>query len=248
MFGSATKAKKLSRRLADEATRTGQFPMVVLPSTKAAFDLVAACLARDMPVRVVGNPGLVESWNLPDAPTVMTPLSLWSTVKAHAALPFAVVVFEDQLVTIDDSYLRVDVDDRHFMVSPVVVMILMKFRPPTHIGHVCVPRKRQAGGLELTPRAFDLPRVMSQQMVYRVMGEILQPLLACLDDERIAWLARASFTLKQNQNSLRVLIQQLQEMESLVRLCSLRYPDSAVPAGWLGVLRTSRLDLARQVS
>lgn len=247
MIWPAKDAKRLGRLLVEEAARTNHYPLMMLPSTDAAFQLVAACLDMGMPVRVVGNPGLVESWGLALAPKVMTPRFLWSAIKAEARLPFGVIIFEDQLVAIDDSYLRVKGDSQSYMVSPLEVMILMKFRPPSYLGSVPSPKHRRAFEITLTRYTPDVPLVMSQQAVNEIMLDVLRPLLACLKDESIPWYARPCFTLKQNDNFNRVLIQQIQEMESLVRLCSAQHPEPIVPASWLEALRASRLEIAKQL-
>jgi hypothetical protein len=247
MIWPANNPKRLARLLVKEATRTERYPLVMLPSTVAAFHLVAACLDMGMPVRAVGNPGLVESWSSGLAPNVMTPRFLWSAIKGERKLPFGVIVFEDQLVAIDDSYLRVEVDGQTYMVSPIELMILMKFRPPSYLGSASSPRKRRALEITLTHYMPDVPSVLSQEAAHEIMLDVLRPLLACLEDESISWYARACFALKRNDNFNRVLIREIQEMESLVRLCSAKHPEPVVPEGWLEALRASRLEIVKQL-
>lgn len=247
MLSRTRNPARLGQQLADAAARTGRYPLLILPSTDAGFQLLAACARRGMPVKVVGHPGLMASWSKAGATDVTTPWPLWVSLKGEENLLCAVAVFEDQLVAIDDSYLRVEVGNQAYMVSPIIIMILMKFSPPSYLGRMSASRRRHACGITLTPYAPDMPAAPSRQMVNEVMGNVLQPLLDCANDVSLPWLARPSFPLKRNNNFYRVLVQQIQEMETLVRLCCVERDESEVPEGWLDVLRASRVEIARHL-
>lgn len=131
--------------------------------------------------------------------------------------------------------------------SPIEVMILMKFRPPSYLGSIPSPRQRRLSGITLTRYTPNVPLTMSQRAVKEIMCEVLRPLLACSEDKSILWHARPSFVLKQNENFDRVLIRQVQEMESLVRLYSAQHSEPMVPMNWLETLRASRLEMARRL-
>lgn len=238
---------RLGRQLTNEARRDRQYPLLLLPSTEPAFRLIEACEEKGVPCRVVGNPSMVKCWHPTVAPNVQTPRTLWHSIKAQATLPCAVAVFQDQLVAIDDSYRRVTVDSQNYLVSPIEVMILMKFRPRTYLGTALPKRRCRSAGIALARYQAALPPTMTQKAVDAVMGDVLRPLLACADDQSIDWHARPSFALKQNNNFNRLLVQQLQEMESLIRLYAQNHPGPPTPARWIDILRAGRLEIAHQV-
>src|SRR6185312_1069772 len=245
MLGRTKSPERLGRQLAEEASRLSRYPLLILPSSVESFRLLEACEESGMPVRAAGNPGLVATWAVGRAMSVTTPRSLWSTLKAERNLACAVAVFEDQHVAVDDSYLRVTVDGHTYMVSPLLMMILMKFRPHAYLGRFSAGHHRITGEFQLTPYAPDLPPTVTQNVANDLMGDVLGPLLAMENDARMPWLARNGFVLKRDSNFYRVLVQQVQEMESLVRLCCSGRPEPSVPSTWHEVLRASRLAIGK---
>lgn len=244
MSGRIKNPERLGLKLAKEAARTGRCPLLVLPSTEAAFRMLDAYREGGLQLSAAGNPGLAASWGVRAESYLTTPRPLWAALKGQGKLPWAVAVFEDQLVAIDDSYLRVEVDDQSYMVSPLLMMLLVKFRPTTYIASM-TPRHRGGGDLRLAPYSPDVPPALSQQVANEIMGRVLRPLLDSTDDVRMPWLARPSFALKRNNNFHRILVQQIQEMETLVRLCRATRPIPEVPVGWLGALRAIRLEISK---
>lgn len=240
--------ERLGQQLAEAAAHSGDYPLLVLPSTDKAFRLVQAYRNAGMRIGAVGNAGLVASWGITFEETFLwTPLKVWASLKDCPKLPWAVVVFEDQLVAIDDSYLRVEVDGHAYMVSPIVMMILMKFRPPSYLGSMSTPIRRRESEIRLVPYAVEIPMALTQSHANEVMGQVLRPLIDLGNAERIPWLARTGFALKRDYNFHRVLVQQVQEMESLVRLYSAQPSAPTLPAGWLDVLRASRIEMVKQL-
>lgn len=245
MSGRTKNPQRLGLKLAKEAARTGRCPLLVLPSTEAAFRMLDACREGGLQVSAAGNPGLVASWGVRAERYLTTPRTLWSALKGQGKLPWAIAVFEDQLVAIDDSYLRVEVDGQSYMVSPLLMMLLVKFGPTTYIASMTPPRHRSGGDLQLAPYSPDVRPALSQQAANEIMGRVLRPLLDSTDDVRMPWLARPSFALKRDNNFRRILVQQIQEMETLVRLCRAARPAPEIPAGWLGALRAIRLEISK---
>lgn len=237
----------LARNLVKKNDRRG-YPLLFLPSTSSAFELLVACTRHGHPVKAVGHRGLVESWFPSASPWVHTPLSLWRQVRNLYSLPFIVAVFQDQLASIDDSYHSVDVDGLSYQVSPVEVMLLMRFRPDTHLG---VAESRAKHGrpsmLILRPYAVDIPRSITATAMNSIMADIIRPLASYQKKDISDWYARNTFALKQGTNFYLLLSQRIQEIQGLIRTYRDRHIDPSAFAPWLCTLDAARIEIRNQL-
>lgn len=233
---------RMAARLAREVRRTGRRPLMSLPSTPAAFQLLEAYVDNGLPVEVVGHARLAAQWSPALSMPVRTPLALWQQVKAHAELPAAVAVFQDQLVAVDDSYVRVDCDGHRYHVSPIEMMLLMRFKPPVYVGAAARRTWSRRSRLVLRPCTFVPPEAPTQAALDVLMADVLRPLLACRTTAA-DWLAAEVFPLKEDGRRGALLSQRIQEMEGLVRLCRMRSGRPAALRRYSGTLRTGRLEV-----
>lgn len=220
----------------------GSQPLLSLPSTPAAFDLLDRCVAEGLAIQVIGHPAQMNAWHASWAGPVHSPLTLWREVKSLPALPFGIAVFQDQLVAVDDSYLSVDVDGQTYLVSPIELMVMTRFAPPVWLG-MAEPSSRRHKPSFLALHLYDtgVPAVSMQGALEALMKEILSPLIACQDQEQLNdWHARARFPLKRRGHTQAAVSQRLQEIEALVRIYHHRHGEPAALAALMPSLRESR--------
>lgn len=236
---------RLSRELVADVKQYGSNPLLFLPSTHAALYLLERCAHHGMPVEVVGNHGWVTDWQPALSERTHSPLGLWKKLKTMRVLPYPVAVFQDQLVSVDDSYQIVRIDAEAYHVSPIEVMLLMRFRPRTFLGRATPPKRTgAASGLALVTYTEVLPQVATRSTLEQVMTDVIRPLTEIRDSESVTdWHARLSFDLKKSDNYKRLLSQRIQEIEALMRI----YQDHrGVPSSLatrIESLRASRLEL-----
>lgn len=236
--------RRMGRDLAERCRRDGSHPLLLLPSTPAAFSLVERYTETGLPMEIVGNAALLRDWMPGLAGRAHTPLALWRKVRDAATLPFAVASFQDQLVHVDDSFHAVPVDGQTYRVSPVEAMLRMRFRPHTWLGRVAPGRSpRSPSSLSLESDPAILPEAPSRAAFETELARLLRPLLACQDPRIGDWRARRTFALKVGRNHDRMLAQRLQEIEALIRVHQDRQGPQSSLAALMGTLRANRQDL-----
>lgn len=236
---------RLSRELVADLRRYGSSPLLFLPSTQAALCLLERCAHNGMPVEVVGNHGWMADWQPALSGRVHSPLELWKKLKTMHVLPYPVAIFQDQLVSVDDSYQIVRIDAEAYHVSPIEVMLLMRFRPRTFLGHATPPKRNgAASGLALTAYTAEFPQVTTRSTLEQIMTDVIRPLAAIRDSGSVTdWHARSSFDLKRSDNYNRLLSQRMQEIEALMRIYQDHHGAPSPLATRIESLRASRLDL-----
>jgi len=236
-----------SYRLVEESRRYHGYPLLLLPSTPAAFSMVALCIDAGLPVKVVGHTLWMKEWAPALVEHVYSPLGLWRIVKHSPTLPFAVASFQDQLVNVDDSFHTVTIDNQQFRVSPIEAMLVMRFCPRTYIATAIEGRPGKPSSLTLSVHAAKFSNRMSTPAFDAALGELLRPILKCHTHPIRDWYAREVFTLKIGHNFERMLSLRIQEIESLIRVYQDRHgtPSSLAPS--LERLRLSRQELVSHI-
>lgn len=234
-----------ARRLLNEASAGHGFPLLALPSTDASFHLIRWLEKRGRRSLVVGNPGLAEGWGPAGGLRILTPREAWRELRATPGSVHLVAVFQDQLVAMDDSYVTLSLDGQRIHVSPIEAMILMKFETRAFVGSAVSRGRGRPPGLRLSAWRPSLAAPMTIEVLNEIMAPVLRGLLSCVIDPAIDWYARRSFALKQDDNFQRVLVQQIQEMEALVRIYEQQHAFSPPPALWLETLRECRAEIAQ---
>lgn len=236
---------RLSRELVADLKRYGSSPLLFLPSTHAALSLLERCAHNGMPVEVVGNHGWMTDWQPALSGRVHSPLRLWKRLKTMHVLPYPVAIFQDQLVSVDDSYQTVQIDAEANHISPIEVMMLMRFRPRTFLGRATPPKRNgAASGLALTPYTAELAQAATRSTLEQVMADVIRPLTAIRDSESVTdWHARSSFDLKRVDNYNRLLSQRMQEIEALMRIYQDHHGEPSPLATRIESLRASRREL-----
>ncbi|MGN6482494.1 hypothetical protein, partial [Luteibacter sp.] len=173
----------------------------------------------------------------------MTPKELWDDLRLHQELPYAVVVFEDQLVSIDPSYMAVSVNGDVYMVSPIAAMLHMKFRPPFYVGRLKKGLVLQ--DIELRRVSVEDTFAKSIEGVSAFFSSLLETTIACQGDSAIEWYARRVFDLKRNGNHRRALLQQLKELEAIARLWLAKSPGEDSVASVARLIQESAKSMAR---
>ncbi|MDE1892806.1 MAG: hypothetical protein KGH90_00535 [Xanthomonadaceae bacterium] len=237
----------MSQELVEESRRYDSYPLLLLPSTPAAFSMIALCSQAGLPVKVVGHALWMKEWAPALVEHVHSPLGIWRIVKDSSTLPFAVVSFQDQLANVDDSFHTVIVEDQQVRVSPIEAMLMMRFHPRTYVATATEGRPGKPSSLTLAVHAADLSDHMSTLAFDAALGELLLPLLKCHRHPIGDWHARDVFAMKVGRNFERMLSLRLQEIESLIRVYQDRHgtPSSLAPS--LERLRKSRQELVRHI-
>lgn len=235
------RVRKELARVEDAWRNEGRFPVVVLPSTKAAFEFVTRFCSR-FPAAVIGEPDMMAKWAPALHDRVRKPLALWKELKGQDRLPFAIFSFQDQLVGCDASFSKVAIREKTYIFSIIEMMLLMRYQAPLFVGvrrqgrglagrhgSISVRRFPKAVGAEMPKAAFE-----------EAMRDIMQPMVESLDAADDDWLARKFFRLKVDDNIEKMLATRLLEIESLLRIGnpsqSRREADNAL----LGDLKASR--------
>lgn len=163
-------------------------------------------------------------------------------MKSLPALSFGIAVFQDQLVSVDDSYLSVDVDGQTYLVSPIELMLMTRFAPPVWLGAAEPSSRRDKPSfLALHPYHAAVPALSMQGALEALMKGVLSPLIACQQHERLSdWHARGTFPLKLRGHTQAAVSQRLQEIEALVRIYHHRHGEPAALAALMPSLRESR--------
>ena len=238
---------KISQRLIEDTERHQGFPLLLLPSTPAAFSVVAQCIDAGLPMTAVANALCMKEWEPTLFEHVHSPLSLWRLVKDSPVLPFGVACFQDQLANIDESFHAVTVDDQRIRVSPIDAMLIMRFRPHTLVATATEGRSGKPSLLSFVTYEPDISDNMSTTAFDEVLGEMLRPILKCQSSSIRDWHARELFALKLEHNFERALSQRLQEIESLIRVYEDRHGNPSSLASSLDLLRVSRQTLVRHI-
>jgi hypothetical protein len=232
-----------SRRIASLVSamkREPSLPMLVLPSTPAAFAVVQS-LCETMPVRVIGHPRLLSEWAPSLAAHVRSPLSLWREAKGHDVMPWVVASFPDQLVGDDASYSKLEVAGEPYVFSIIEMMLLMRFRPEAFMGHATAPTRRGAPStLSLERFAGALPTALSGGQFETALGGLMARLVACRFADLPDWKARDFFSLKIGDNFKRMLALKLLEIEAVLRMGDIPSAEAGAHAFLLDGLKTGR--------
>lgn len=226
--------------LVNAVKREPSFPMLVLPSTPAAFLLVQS-LCETMQVRVIGHPTLMSEWAPSLAAHVRSPLSLWREAKGHEVMPWLVASFPDQLVGDDASYSKLEASGETYVFSIIEMMLLMRFRPQAFAGHATSPARRDAPStISLERFAGALPTALSGGEFETSLGGLMAPLIACRFANLPDWRAREYFSLKIGDNFKRMLALKLLEIEAVLRMGDVSSAEAAAHAFLLDGLKTGR--------
>ena len=238
---------QMSKELAgvkDAWRNEGKFPVVVLPSTKAAFEF-ATRLSSQIPAAVIGEREMMAKWAPALSERVRKPLALWKELKGKDRLPFAIFCFQDQLVGCDASFSRVSINEKTYIFSIIETMLLMRYQPPMFVG-VCRASKTFAGrrdSIAIRRYSRAVSAEMPKAMFDEVMREMMQPMIESLDAEDDGWLARKFFRLKVDDNIEKMLATRLLEIESLLRIGNPTDARCEADKALLGELKASRKQL-----
>lgn len=237
--------RDLVDRLIEKTAHEGRYPLICLPSMPAAFKLLDACAARGMPVMAVGHPALMEQWWQSADRYMATPLTLWRKCRDGVDLPAVTAIFQDQLVAVDNSYVRVQALGDVYHVSPIECMLITRFNPPCYIGLRVVGNDAEtASRLELSTYQPKLQAPLTREDFRRVMADVLRPLAQMVNESPPDWVAGDVFTLKRGNNFNIMLSQQIRQMEALWRLYRRQHgilPDG-LPLG--NILRNAKAEIA----
>lgn len=236
----AVKIKKMGHRLVEESRLNQAYPLLLLPSTPAAFSVVAILSGAGLPVRVVGDAARMREWAPALIGYVHSPLELWRAVKDSSTLPFVIVSFQDQLAGVDDSFYPVTIDGQRIRVSPIELMLVMRFRPRTYLATALEGGPGKASSLDLADLAVELSAHMSTNDFNMALSELFRPILKCSTNRINDWRARELFSIKVGDNFERLLSLRAQEIESLIRVYQDRHAVSPALAISLERLRASR--------
>ncbi len=206
-------------RLVRKCRRGSVPPLLILPSTASSLRFVE-WLSCAMPVVIIGNPRVMADWAPSLCARTMSPLDLWRQVKAHPQLPHAVVSYPDQLVGFDPSFQAVAVGERRYLFSIVEVMLLMKFRPPVHLGQARFRGRgeKASSTLALRQLAAEVPAGLPRGAFDEWLVRLMKPAIDCDRHPHDGWLARDIFRLKVDDNFETMLKLRLLEIEALLRL------------------------------
>jgi hypothetical protein len=213
------KLRAESRRVGDAWREERAFPLVILPSTHRAFDLVAR-LAKSMPIALIGDRALIAQWAPALADRTRTPLALWKEVKSQSRLPFAVISFEDQLVGTDASFLKVQANQTSYSLSIIEIMVLMRFQCPAFVGSLLARPglASRPGAIELCRYARRLDASLPEAVFEEVLRELMLPMIESFKGAGKEWLASRRFALKLGGYAEKSLATRIQELEALLRL------------------------------
>jgi hypothetical protein len=240
---SKFQVRKELARVMDAWRNEGKFPVVVLPSTKAAFEF-ATRLNSQIPTAVIGDREMMAKWAPALSERVRRPLALWKELKGQHRLPFAIFCFQDQLVGCDASFSRVSINEKTYIFSIIETMLLMRYQPPMFVG-VCAGKTftGRRGSIAIRRYSRAISAEMPKAMFDEVIRELMQPMIESLDAADDDWLARKFFRLKVDHNIEKMLATRLLEIESLLRIGNpteaWREADNAL----LGELKASRKQL-----
>lgn len=238
---------RMCHRLIEESRQLHDYPLLLLPSTPAAFSMVAQCSDAGLPIKVVGHALWMKEWSPALVEHVHSPLGLWRIVKNSLTLPFAVASFQDQLANVDESFHTVIIEDQQIRVSPIEAMLVMRFHSRTYIATAIERRPGKPSSLALAVHAAELSGRMATGAFDAALGELLSPLLKCYRHPVSDWHAREVFAMKVGHNFERMLSLRIQEIESLIRVYQDRHgmPSSIAPS--LERLRVSRQELVNHI-
>jgi len=241
---SKFKMRRELARVMDVWRNEGKFPVVVLPSTKAAFEFATHLCSR-IPAAVIGEREMMAKWAPALSERVRKPLALWKELKGQERLPLAILSFQDQLVGCDASFSKVSIGEKAYILSIIETMLLMRYQPPMFVG-VCRAGKALAGrrgSISIRRYSRAVSAEMPKAMFDEVMREMMQPMIESLDAADDDWLARKFFRLKVDDNIEKMLATRLLEIESLLRIGNPTEARCAADNALLGELKASRKQL-----
>jgi hypothetical protein len=191
----------------------------------------------------------LSKWAPSIADKAHSPLELWRAVRDLSHLPTAIVSFPDQLFGFDQSYREIQIDGTKYLFSIIEMMIIMRFRPVTHMGiAIKSPWRMNRSTLSLS-RFLGTPLSEPSGTEFDIsLSQLMRHIVACRNGGISDWIARDVFSLKVGDNYKHLLLLKLQEIAALIRLAEIPSCEIEPIATLLDSIHTCRKRLLRRAA